>query len=44
MNTEELINSKRVITANDPILDQVEQTYNEAFPEAERRDFALVRQ
>ncbi|MGM9796314.1 MAG: GNAT family N-acetyltransferase [Parabacteroides sp.] len=33
-----------MITANDPILDQVEQTYNEAFPEAERRDFALVRQ
>ena len=44
MNVETLINSKRVITANDPILDQVEQTYNEAFPEAERRDFALVRQ
>ena len=44
MHTETLINSKQVFVADDPILDQVEQTYNEAFPEAERRDFALVRQ
>jgi len=27
----------------DPILDQVEKTYNDAFPEAERRAFSLVR-
>ena len=44
MHAETLINSKQVFVADDPILDQVEQTYNEAFPEAERRDFALVRQ
>ena len=44
MNENVLLNSKQVFMANDPVLDQVEQTYNEAFPEAERRDFALVRQ
>ena len=43
MNENVLLNSKQVFMANDPVLDQVEQTYNEAFPEAERRDFALVR-
>ena len=44
MRTDLVINSKRVTEANDPILDQVERTYNEAFPVVERRDFALVRQ
>ena len=44
MRTDLVINSKRVTEANDPILDQVERTYNEAFPVEERRDFALVRQ
>ena len=43
MNENVLLNSKQVFMANDPVLDQVEQTYNEAFPEAERRDFTLVR-
>jgi len=28
----------------DPILDQVEKTYNDSFPEAERRAFSLVRE
>ena len=40
MRTDLVINSKRVTEANDPILDQVERTYNEAFPVEERRDFA----
>lgn len=43
MCAEILINSKRITMANDPVLDLVEQTYHEAFPEAERRDFTLVR-
>lgn len=34
---------KSVRDLTDPILEQVEKTYTESFPEAERRDFALVR-
>lgn len=28
---------------SDPVLDLIEKTYTESFPEVERRDFSLVR-
>ena len=40
---EATIICKSVRDLTDPILEQVEKTYTESFPEAERRDFALVR-
>ena len=43
MCMEAKIICKSVRDLTDPILEQVEKTYTESFPEAERRDFALVR-
>lgn len=44
MKADALINCKLIVRPDDPVLDCVERTYTESFPEAERRDFALVRQ
>lgn len=43
MDTNQVIICKLVEKANDPLLDQVEKTYDDSFPEAERRAFSLVR-
>lgn len=40
---ETTIVCRSVCDLADPVLDQAEKTYTESFPEAERRDFALVR-
>lgn len=40
-NTEVIC--KQVKESNDPLLDLVEKTYNDSFPEGERRHFSLVR-
>lgn len=39
-----LVDCKPLSGWEDPLLDQIEVTYNESFPEAERRDFSLVRE
>lgn len=44
MSLSQVIVCKSVSDVNDPVLDLVEKTYNDSFPEAERRDFALVRE
>lgn len=41
LNTE--IKCRSVKEYSGAVLDKVEQTYNDSFPEAERRDFSLVR-
>lgn len=43
MDTNQVLICKLVQDATDPLLDQVEKTYNDSFPEAERRAFSLVR-
>lgn len=43
METNQVIICKPVLELKDPVLDQVEKTYNDSFPEAERRAFSLVR-
>ena len=44
MDLKPLITCTPLCDWNDPLLDQVEVTYNESFPEEERRDFSLVRE
>lgn len=43
METEQLLSCKPITDSTNPILHNVEQSYNDAFPECERRDFSLVR-
>ena len=43
MDTDQVIICKLVKDANDPLFDRVEKTYNDSFPEEERRAFTLVR-
>ena len=44
MSSRSVLVCKRILAADDPVLDCVERTYNDSFPEVERRDFSLVRQ
>lgn len=44
MNVSTVIECRPVNDFSDPLLDKVENTYNDSFPEAERRDFSLVRE
>ena len=44
MNENNFITCECVSDARQSVLNQVEQTYTDSFPEAERRDFSLVRQ
>lgn len=44
MSANMLIECRAVNDFSDPLLDKVEKTYNESFPEAERREFSLVRE
>ena len=44
MNENNFITCECVSDARQSILNQVQQTYIDSFPEAERRDFSLVRQ
>lgn len=44
MNANSVIVCKPVKEATDPLLEQVEKTYVDSFPEDERRDFRLIRQ
>lgn len=44
MSSRSVLVCKRILAADDPVLDRVERTYNDSFPEVERRDFSLVRQ
>lgn len=43
MNISMVIECRPVKEFSDPLLDKVEKTYNDSFPEAERRAFSLVR-
>lgn len=44
MDSRAIIECKVVESFSDPLLDRVEKTYNDSFPEAERRAFSLVRE
>ena len=44
MSLSALIECRPVKDFSDPLLDKVENTYNDSFPEAERRAFSLVRE
>lgn len=44
MSLSAVIECRPVKKASDPLLDKVEKTYNDSFPEAERRAFSLVRE
>lgn len=44
MDSRAIIECKVVESFSDPLLDRVEKTYNDSFPEAERRSFSLVRE
>lgn len=44
MGLNQVIVCKPVSDVNDPVLDLVERTYTDSFPEEERRDFSLVRE
>lgn len=44
MDSRANIECRVVESFSDPLLDRVEKTYNESFPEAERRAFSLVRE
>ncbi len=39
-----IIECGRIANSSDTLLDKVEKTYNNSFPEAERREFSLVRE
>lgn len=43
MRLKSIVECKPVEVLSDPLLDQVEKTYNSSFPESERRSFGLVR-
>ena len=44
MSLSAVIECRPVKDFSDPLLDKVENTYNDSFPEAERRAFSLVRE
>lgn len=44
MSSSTVIECRSVKDFSDPLLDKVEKTYNDSFPEAERRAFSLVRE
>lgn len=44
MSVNTVIECRPVKDLSDPLLDKVEKTYNDSFPEAERRAFSLVRE
>ncbi|WP_102406919.1 GNAT family N-acetyltransferase [Parabacteroides bouchesdurhonensis] len=44
MNANQIIVCKSVGDSSDSVLNQVEKTYNDSFPESERRAFILVRE
>lgn len=44
MNLKSIVVCKPIRDFSDPLLDQVEKTYNASFPEEERRSFDLVRE
>ena len=44
MSSSTVIECRPVKDFSDPLLDKVEKTYNDSFPEAERRAFSLVRE
>ena len=44
MDMNSIVICKPVRDCSEPLLSSVEKTYNASFPEAERRDFALVRE
>lgn len=44
MSLSTVIECRPVKDFSDPLLDKVEKTYNDSFPEAERRAFSLVRE
>ena len=44
MSSSAVIECRMVKDFSDPLLDKVEKTYNDSFPEAERRAFSLVRE
>ena len=43
MNLQSVVVCRSVKDFSDPVLDLIEKTYMESFPEVERRDFSLVR-
>lgn len=43
MEVEQIIVCKSISDLSDPVLNQVEKTYNDSFPECERRAFSLIR-
>lgn len=43
MSLQSVVECRSVKDVSDPVLDLIEKTYTESFPEVERRDFALVR-
>lgn len=43
MSLNTVIECRSVKNCSDPLLDKVEKTYNDSFPEVERRAFSLVR-
>lgn len=44
MSLSGIVECKKVQDFSDPVLDKIEKTYNDSFPEAERRAFSLVRE
>lgn len=42
MSLKSVVICRLVNDASDPVLDKIEKTYTESFPEVERRDFSLV--
>ena len=43
MSLQSVLACRSVKDFSDPVLDLIERTYTESFPEVERRDFSLVR-
>ena len=43
MSLQSVVACRSVKDFSDPVLDLIERTYTESFPEVERRDFSLVR-